>query len=455
MKATTKRLVGILLALAMVLAMLPMAVFAETATTIYLQPNDNWKMDGARFAAVIANSDWSSQMWVDLADSDGDGLYELEIPQNGVDYAIVIFCRMNPGTTENNWNNKWNQSDNLNIPTDNKVVYVVDGWDKSGQWIEMGGEIVEQEKVYYLRGTMNGWGTTDALTNNGDGTYSITVDLAAGTYQYRIADTGWGEGWPAGNADLTVYSDCAVTFVLNTADGSIEVTGDGLTGEPLPEPEYNYYVAGSEELCGVAWDPAAEENMMTLNEETGLYEIVLSVWYAGTYEYKVTTGSWETPSYGPAEGGNYSVEVYVPGEVTITFNPETTEVTCDVYQFGEGEVKFQFKADASASDATVDLRMITSVDNLDYAEVNFFAIIDGVRSEPMKCTTVYESIQANGTALTCEDIFGSEGYLVTYTLENIPAEYYDKVIEVYAAYTELDGNEIGTNHRTIVIADAL
>ena len=146
MKATTKRLVGILLALAMVLAMLPMAVFAETATTIYLQPNDNWKKDGARFAAVIANSDWSSQMWVDLADSDGDGLYELEIPQNGVDYAIVIFCRMNPGTTENNWDNKWNQSDNLNIPTDNKVVYVVDGWDKSGQWIEMGGEIVEQEK---------------------------------------------------------------------------------------------------------------------------------------------------------------------------------------------------------------------------------------------------------------------------------------------------------------------
>ena len=453
MKATTKRLVGILLALAMVLAMLPMAVFAETATTIYLQPNDNWKTDGARFAAVIANSDWSSQMWVDLADSDGDGLYELEIPQDGVDYAIVIFCRMNPGTTENNWDNKWNQSDNLDIPTDNKVVYVVDGWDKSGQWIEMGGEVEEVETVYYLRGSMNGWDTSMPLTNNGDGTYSTTIALAAGTYEYKAADAGWGTAYPAGaNAVLTVYSDCDVTFVLNTADGSITVTGDGLTGEPLPEPEYDYYVAGSEELCGVAWDPA--QNQMTLNEETGLYEIVLDVWSAGTYEYKITTGTW-TPSYGPAEGGNYSVEVYVPGEVTITFNPETTEVTCDVYQFGEAEVKFQFKADASANDATVDLRMITSVNNLDYAEVNFFAVIDGVCSEPMKCTTVYESIQANGTALTCEDIFGSEGYLVTYTLENIPAEYYDKVITVYAVYTELDGNELGTNSRTIVIADAL
>ncbi len=448
MKATTKRLVGILLAMAMVLAMLPMAVFAETATTIYLQPNDNWKMDGARFAAYFFGN---GETWVDLVDA-GDGLYSVEVPAG---YPSVIFCRMNPGTTENNWNNKWNQSPDLAIPTDNKVVWVVDGWDASGQWIEKGGEIVEQEKVYYLRGSMNGWDTSMPLTNNGDGTYSTTIALAAGTYEYKAADAGWGTAYPAGaNAVLTVYSDCDVTFVLSTADGSITVTGDGLTGEPLPEPEYDYYVAGSEELCGVAWDPAYADNKMTLNEETGLYEIVLDVWYAGTYEYKITTGTWN-PSYGPAEGGNYSVEVYVPGEVTITFNPETTEVTCDVYEFGEGEVKFQFKADASASDATVDLRMITSVNSLDYAEVNFFAIIDGVTSEPMKCTTVYESIQANGTALTREDIFGSEGYLVTYTLENIPAEYYDKVITVYAVYTALDGNELGTNSRTIVIADAL
>jgi hypothetical protein len=265
MKATTKRLVGILLAMAMVLAMLPMAVSAEAPTTLYLQPNSNWMQDGARFAAVLATEGWGSQIWVDVLDTDGDGLYELNIPQDGNAYAIVIFCRMNPNAAANNWDNRWNQSADLNMPTDNKIVYVVDGWDKSGQWIEKGGEVEEIETVYYLRGTMNGWGANDALTNNVDGTYSITVALAAGSYEYKIADAGWGTSFPAGdNATLTVYSDCDVTFVLN-ADGSITVTGDGLNGEPLPEPVYEYYVAGSEELCGVAWDPAAGSNKMYLN----------------------------------------------------------------------------------------------------------------------------------------------------------------------------------------------
>ena len=41
MNVSTKRLLGILLSLAMVLALLPMAVFAETPATLYLKPNDN------------------------------------------------------------------------------------------------------------------------------------------------------------------------------------------------------------------------------------------------------------------------------------------------------------------------------------------------------------------------------------------------------------------------------
>lgn len=48
---------------------------------------------------------------------------------------------------------------------------------------------------YYLRGSMNGWGADDSnkMTANGDGTYSITMDLAAGTYEFKgaIADWSW------------------------------------------------------------------------------------------------------------------------------------------------------------------------------------------------------------------------------------------------------------------------
>ena len=48
MKSTFARRISILLVLAMVLAMLPVAAFAADApTTLYLQPNSNWLLDGA------------------------------------------------------------------------------------------------------------------------------------------------------------------------------------------------------------------------------------------------------------------------------------------------------------------------------------------------------------------------------------------------------------------------
>ena len=100
---------------------------------IYLQPNSNWVVDGARFA-VYTWVDGAGDKWVDMVDSDGDGIYEVvksELNSN------IIFCRMNPSTTNNNWDNKWNQTTDLVIPTDGSNLYTIaDGaWDKgNGTW---------------------------------------------------------------------------------------------------------------------------------------------------------------------------------------------------------------------------------------------------------------------------------------------------------------------------------
>ena len=125
-----------------------------------------------------------------------------------------------------------------------------------------------------------------------------------------------------------------------------------------------------------------------------------------------------------------------------------------MYEFGEAEMKVQLNADASADDATVNLRMITSVETLDYANVEFRITING-ETAFVDCEVVYEAINANGASLTCRDIFGYEGYLVTYTMTDIPAEYYDTDIQICAVFVGLDGYEIGTNYRTIVLSDIL
>ena len=103
-----------------------------TEVTIYLKPNNNWKADGARFAAYFWND--SGNAWVSMTDADKDGTYEVNLPQGYELGCNVIFCRMNGSTTANNWNNKWNQTSDLTVPTDGKNLYTVkDGtWDKGG-----------------------------------------------------------------------------------------------------------------------------------------------------------------------------------------------------------------------------------------------------------------------------------------------------------------------------------
>jgi hypothetical protein len=56
--------------------------------------------------------------------------YSVAVPSG---YSKVIFCRMNPSATANNWNNKWNQTGDLTIPTDGKTLFTVPNgsWDGS------------------------------------------------------------------------------------------------------------------------------------------------------------------------------------------------------------------------------------------------------------------------------------------------------------------------------------
>lgn len=99
---------------------------------IYLKPNSNWTQANARFAVYTWND--GGEIWVDMTDVDGDGIYEVlksDLKAN------IIFCRMNPGATANNWTNKWNQTSDLKVPADGNNLYTVaaGSWDNgNGTW---------------------------------------------------------------------------------------------------------------------------------------------------------------------------------------------------------------------------------------------------------------------------------------------------------------------------------
>lgn len=106
----------------------PPTAGGSDAAKLYLKPNSNWTTDGARFAAYAWNA--SGNTWVSMTASSTSGVYECDFPEG---YTNVIFCRMNPAATDNNWDNKWNQTGDLTVPTDGKNYYVVPNgaWDGS------------------------------------------------------------------------------------------------------------------------------------------------------------------------------------------------------------------------------------------------------------------------------------------------------------------------------------
>ena len=77
---------------------------------LYLSPNSNWTQANARFAIYLFGGT-SGEKWVSMTKS--GNYYMATIPAG--DYENLIFCRMNPSTTENGWSNKWNQSGDLSF----------------------------------------------------------------------------------------------------------------------------------------------------------------------------------------------------------------------------------------------------------------------------------------------------------------------------------------------------
>jgi len=157
-----------------------------------------------------------------------------------------------------------------------------------------------EEVVYSVSGTVNNNTPAEMTESNGEYTYTIP-SLAVGEYTFKVSDN-YDNSWPAENYAFTVYSACDVTIKFDPTTGAITVTG---TNNGL---ENAYSVSGHD-----------GNNSSTMVESDGVYTYTATLG-TGDYTVKVTDKT----------GANWSSEaftVYTAGEVTITFDPSTTQVT--------------------------------------------------------------------------------------------------------------------------------
>ena len=286
MRKLSKILV-LVLALAMLFTMASMFTASAAnilgGTKLYLVPNANWNQGSARFAAYFFGD---GEAWVSMTKVAGEtNLYEVTVPA-GKNFTNVIFCRMNPSASANNWNNKWNQTADLTYNGTSNCYTVKEGtWDKGG-------------------GTWSTYGSSCLHTNLGEEATCTTPQVCLDC------------GDPVVSALGHAYNSAHLCTVCNT--------------------QASFTVAGSGVHLGTEWDTGNTANDMTYAD--GVYTKVYTNVAAGSYNLKVARDhDWGT-AY-PSADKAYTVAT-TGSTVTVTLKGTTVTITVEaphVHEFVDGK----------------------------------------------------------------------------------------------------------------------
>lgn len=199
--------------LKLLLTLCLVAIAASASKTVNLVPGP-WDKDGARYAICQLTD---PQKWFDFTDSDGDGTFSATIAD---DNAKIILCRMNGSTTENNWDNKWNQTADLAAPVVNGMTYTITSIDGS---YSLSGNTVYLYNVgadkYMCSG--NNWGSHVSV---GEGGIPLTLEVGDGIYKISTASVYSGkhlEGeWMDGGGATNWTFSCVGDNLYKITDGT-------------------------------------------------------------------------------------------------------------------------------------------------------------------------------------------------------------------------------------------
>ena len=245
--STFRKATALVLSIMLVLSMCMTGISvsaAESTRTIYFAVSTNWQEANARFAAYTW-SDGSDGTFTSMTKVT-DSIYSAEIANSK---ANIIFTRMNPATTDNNWDNKWNQTADLTIPADKNCFNINAGeWDgANGTW-----------STYDVNPTESTTTTTQPITTP---VTDSTIFFAPST------------SWTQDNARFSMY------MWNNSGDNFVSMTknADGVYTAELPDGYTNVIFVRMNPNTSAndwndAWNQTADltvpqgKNYFTLNE---------------------------------------------------------------------------------------------------------------------------------------------------------------------------------------------
>ena len=221
-KRIGKQSISIVLAVMMMVSTMLVGAITSTAADTFakdsiLYVNDkNVHKGNERWAAYFFNSK-TDDAWVYCTAVSGESnLYSVVVPDS---YSTVIFCRMNGSKTENNWNNKWNQTGDLTATSaGNNNLYTVSGWDFTGSW----GTYAAPSSTHNVTANFNNAtvklgndpltsGTPKTVDNNTD--YTLTVKPDKG---YTLTSVKFGSEEKGADGTYIYNGSSATTITITT-----------------------------------------------------------------------------------------------------------------------------------------------------------------------------------------------------------------------------------------------
>lgn len=283
------------------------------------------------------------------------------------------------------------------------------------------------------------------------GTYGIDID---GTSELTVTDGEFendtssvqvegGTAYIKGGTFKNVNSD--QKYLLNCIDtayragtASIEVTGGTFAGfDPSANPE------------GVG-TTYVKNGYASIADDEGNYVVGLKSGWCDIAEYRSSDGYTypDAPDENKAFAGWYTTDNSDGMSAETALGADVTEgvayakwVSADLLN-----TCFQGQTTATVEDASAKVRLVSTVDTLNYSEVGFtFAV--GSYSSSSPTTTVYESIIAGKDGVpydkSPDEVCPGAGanYFDTVTLR-IPKSRYDETLQVQAYWKTFDGTTV-------------
>jgi hypothetical protein len=365
------------------------AATIPAGTKLHLTPNSNWKQSNARYAAYFFGN---GEAWVSMTKVAGEtDLYELTSPSKS--YTNVIFCRMNPSTTANNWNNKWNQTADLTYDgTNNHYTVKANTWDKGGgTWsyygkteeLLLGVSWTPSETIYPGDNVTI---TATAVGQPENSSIQITID---GT-----TTTGTTANWVAGEAgNYTVKVACvdSNSQELGSTEQTLKVTaitsewGIYLDKASTKWTNANLYTWDANNTTYTGTWPGNAMGVTTVNGTEYYYSLIRNaktinlIFNNGTEQtvditgisgesfFKLTTkngeGKWQVEKVENSTGGGEEEEE----TETLVFNVTVPAGTENCYIVGSFNEWGKFVAMEKAGDNNFTV----SIDNLKKSEVKY------------------------------------------------------------------------------------